>query len=91
MTLAPDFPAELKTKATEPADDPLCWRCGEPDSQHSWYGGTTLCDPFWEREGEDGLVYADLKRTFQPDPPAMTDEELINLEVFLHNTRDWVL
>lgn len=80
-----------KTQAIEDLEDRLCWRCGEAESQHSWYGGTTLCDPFWERETEDGLVYADLKRTFEPDPPEFDDEELVRREVFLHNTRDWVV
>ena len=68
-------------------DDVLCWRCGLPDSEHIWVSGETYCEP----EAEEDACGLDLTRTFQVDPPAMSDEELVRRMEFLRDTRDWML
>jgi hypothetical protein len=72
----------------EDVNDPLCWRCGEPDSEHSWHAGVTYCLP---EPGEDVDEYLGMRYVFQPDPPYIDDEELIRRETFLRDVRDWVL
>jgi hypothetical protein len=69
--------------------DPLCWRCGQLDSQHSWFDGLTLCEPL--SEDEEGKPQIDVRRTFQPYPSEMDDEELIRRMEFVRDVRDWVL
>lgn len=69
-------------------DDPLCWRCGEPDSQHYWYGGLACCASAFPHEDSIDPSFRP-SQTFQPDPPSFDDEELVRREQFLRDTRDW--
>lgn len=72
-------------------EDRLCWRCGEPELEHSWYGGRTYCDSAWVFEEDlPDPVFHDTQR-FEPNPPAWDDAELVRVMQYVHDTRDWML
>ena len=64
----------------------LCWRCGQPASEHSYFQGVTYCLP--DRDEDTGdPVY---NREIQLNPPEMDDAELIRRLTFVQDVRDWM-
>lgn len=66
-------------------EDRLCWRCGELESEHSYFQGKTYCLP----EADEDSAVAIYDREIQFYPPELSDEELVCRFSFLRDVCDW--